>query len=259
VTARGGGASLLLGALIELSERTRSIFFDDYPAFSGSSRTAASPRRLNLRHQAIIEANRDVLAGARVLDLASHDGRWSFAALKAGAQHVTGVEARPGLVGAANRAFAKYDVAPTQYQFIEGDMFRVLEQNTFDVDVVLCLGFIYHTLRYGELFRGISEAGPDYCILDTKVLQSDQAYVQILTNRTGKRSNAFDDDLSQRGHALVGYPSLPALDLILDLYDFEVEQQFDWVALLDTVPRSKRISGYATGDRVTLRCRSRQP
>jgi hypothetical protein len=51
------------------------MFFDDYPAFYASSRTAAFPARLGLRHRAIIERNRDVLAGARVLDLASHDGR----------------------------------------------------------------------------------------------------------------------------------------------------------------------------------------
>ena len=71
------------------------MFFDDYPLFYETSKTASSKARLNVRHQAIIEANRDILKDARVLDLASHDGRWSFAALKAGAAHVTGVEARP--------------------------------------------------------------------------------------------------------------------------------------------------------------------
>lgn len=240
-------------------ERTTLIFFDDYPAFCGSGKTAAIPHRLNLRHQAIIEANRDILAGARVLDLASHDGRWSFAAHKAGAEHVIGVEARPSLVDAANKAFAEYGVAPDQYQFIQGDLFRVLARETFEVDVVLCLGFLYHTLRYGELFRGITDTGAQYCILDTKVLKSDEPLVRVLTNRTERRSNAAKDDLTEGGLALAGYPSLPALELILDVYGFEVAEQFDWTALSDSLPGpAGRISGYATGDRVTLRCRSRR-
>ena len=119
----------------------------------------------------MIEANRDILTGARVLDLASHDGRWSFAALKAGAEHVIGVEARAGLVGNANKLVRRVRRRPTEYQFIQGDLFQMLAQRTFDVDVVLCLGFIYHTLRYGELFRGITDTGAQHCILDTKILR----------------------------------------------------------------------------------------
>ena len=136
------------------------MFFDDYPLFYESSDTAASPVRLNLRHEAMITSNQDILAGARVLDLASHDGRWSFAALRAGAEHVIGVEARAGLVDAANKTFAEYGVPTQDYEFVQGDMFRILQERRFDVDVVMCLGFIYHTLRYGELFRGIIDAGP---------------------------------------------------------------------------------------------------
>ena len=56
---------------------------------------------------------------------------------------------------------------------------------------------------------------------------------------------------------MAGYPSLPALELMLDVYDFEMEEQFDWAALAETLPGSRgRISGYGTGERVTLRCRS---
>ena len=99
------------------------MFFDDYPAFNETSRTAASPARLNLRHEAMIEPNRDILAGARVIDLASHDGRWSFAAHEAGAAHVTGVEARRPMVEAARRTFAGYGVPSDRYTFIRGDLF----------------------------------------------------------------------------------------------------------------------------------------
>ena len=49
---------------------------------------------MNERYEALFASNRDIFDGARVLDLATHDGRYSFAALKTGAAHVTGVEVR---------------------------------------------------------------------------------------------------------------------------------------------------------------------
>lgn len=76
-------------------------FFDRVPGFFETSETSSFRWRLNLRHEAIFTENADLLSGARVLDIASHDGRWSMAALQAGAAHVTGVEARPDLVAHA--------------------------------------------------------------------------------------------------------------------------------------------------------------
>lgn len=233
------------------------MFFDDYPLFYESSDTAASPVRLNLRHEAMITSNQDILAGARVLDLASHDGRWSFAALRAGAEHVIGVEARAGLVDAANKTFAEYGVPTQDYEFVQGDMFRILQERRFDVDVVMCLGFIYHTLRYGELFRGIIDASPRYCILDTKIILGDEPLVRLNVNRTKVQSHAAQDDVSYRDQTVAGWPSLPALKLILDVYGLAVEDHYDWPALLARHPKAGRaVRDYVTGNRVTLRCRA---
>lgn len=237
------------------------MFFDDYPLFYETSETASSATRLNLRHQAMIEANRDILDGARVLDLASHDGRWSFAALKAGAAHVTGVEARRPLVENANKTFAEYGVPTDRYSFVQGDMFRVLAEQEFDVDVVMCLGFIYHTLRYGELFRGIMDAKPRHCIIDTKVILGDEPLVRLNVNRTGVQSNAAKDQLTHNRRAIAGWPSVPALKLMLEVYDIDVEEQYDWPKLLEGhPPDTLRAAGdYHTGNRVTLRCSTRRP
>jgi hypothetical protein len=53
---------------------------------------------------------------------------------------------------------------------------------------------------------------------------------------------------------------VPALHLMLDVYDFEVEEQFDWPTLLASRPDVPRrvVSDYNTGHRVTLRCRRRE-
>lgn len=231
------------------------MFFDDYPKFYETSETAATARRLNLRHMAMIEANRDILAGARVLDLASHDGRWSFAALQAGAAHVTGVEARRSLVDNARKTFADYGVDSDRYRFVRGDMFRVLERQEFDVDVVMCFGFIYHTLRYGELFRGIANTKPRHCIIDTKVITDDKPLVWVNVNRTGVQSHAARDALSNRRRAIAGWPSVPALELMMGVYGLQVEDRYDWPALLEQWPDAQRNCGdYRTGRRVTLRC-----
>ncbi len=236
------------------------MFFDDYPLFYETSKTAKTATRLDLRREAMIEANRDILDGARVLDLASHDGRWSFAALKAGAAHVTGVEARRPLVENARKTFAEYGVPTDRYKFIRGDMFQVLARKEFDVDVVMCLGFIYHTLRYGELFRGIIDAKPQYCIIDTKVILGDEPLIRVNVNRTSRQANAAKDEVSHGQQAVAGWPSVPALKLMLDVYDLEVEEQYDWPALLDSRPEVRRSAGdYDAGNRVTLRCRARGP
>jgi hypothetical protein len=56
-------------------------FLGDNPRYADSS---LALNRLNQRHRFIVEAYADEIAGARVLDLACHDGRWSYALAAAG-------------------------------------------------------------------------------------------------------------------------------------------------------------------------------
>ena len=58
-------------------------FFDAFPKFVETSQTGPWCERLNARYLALVHANRDIIRGATVLDLASHDGRFTFAALGA--------------------------------------------------------------------------------------------------------------------------------------------------------------------------------
>ena len=63
-------------------------FFDDYPNFFQTSKTVEHPNHLNGRFKAIIESNLNIIKNSSILDIASHDGRWSFAALKNGAKSI---------------------------------------------------------------------------------------------------------------------------------------------------------------------------
>lgn len=236
-----------------------NYFFDDYPLFYETSETAVTRHRLHLRHLAMIEANRELLQGARVLDLASHDGRWSFAALQAGAEHVIGLEARAELVSNARNTFMEYGVPEERYEFVRGDLFRLLKHRDFEVDVVLCLGFMYHTLRYPDLLRGIAAARPRHCLIDTKVILDDKPLVHVLVDKAGVQSNGARDGASHGRNVLAGWPSMPALRLMLDAYDFDIEDEYDWPRLLADHPEKLRgLGDYVTGNRVTLRCRSRR-
>jgi hypothetical protein len=234
------------------------MFFDEHPEFLETSSTAATVMRLNLRHAAIIEENRKVLRGARVLDIASHDGRWSFAALQAGAASVTGVEGREYLVAHANETFAAKGVDPSRYNFIAGDAHDVLTEGVGQYDVVMCLGFLYHTLRYVELFSGIRATGARYVIIDTRVTPTKNAIISVFSNPVERESMAVEDRFSYGGKALVGRPSMAALQEMLDVYGYEIASQTDWSRVLGKVSRSEGVAQkYREGGRVTLVAESR--
>ena len=235
------------------------MFFDDHPRFMETSSTAANRDRLNLRHEAIITANRHVFDGARVVDIASHDGRWSCAALRAGAKHVIGIEARQDLVDHSNENMAHYGFSPDSYHFECGDVFDVLHDQQLrleDADVVMCLGFFYHTLRYPELLTGITRLNPGFLILDTAVYDSTEKVVRIFSESTGKERNAVAGPGTRNARMLTGWPSVPALELMLSMWDYQVEEYVDWSALIGAHPDVARQSTrqYAEGNRITARC-----
>ena len=229
-------------------------FFDDHPRFLETSSTSAGVRRLNLRHRALVEANRDVLDGARVLDIASHDGRWSLAALEAGAAHVTGIEARPELVAHAEQTLATYGARQGSYRFVTGDVFAVLADADLDVDVIQCFGFLYHTLRYPEFFSLLRRLEPRHLLMDTRVANVSGRVIQVLVNESTRQAHAAADDYTEGTKTLVGWPSPGALRLMLRTYGFRVEDTYDWEAVGRTVG-TKLVGRYQRGERVTWRCR----
>lgn len=194
--------------------------------------------------------NRPLFAGARVLDIASHDGRWSLAALEAGASHVTGVEARPDLVGNAEATFVVEGIEPTRYAFVTGDVFDVLAEPA-SYDLVLCLGFFYHTLRHLELLGRIRQTGARHVIIDTEVHQSPERIMRIGMERTERQGNAVAD-LYTVDRVVTGRPTLPALNLMLESQGFELDRVSDWDGLLRDNPAATGINDYRTGRRLTV-------
>jgi 2-polyprenyl-3-methyl-5-hydroxy-6-metoxy-1,4-benzoquinol methylase len=227
-------------------------WFDQHPRFLDTSQTAIGPRRLNMRHQALIEDNADILAGARVLDIASHDGRWALAALEAGAAHVTGIEARPELVDNAHETFAHYGADPSRYSMVTGDVFAVLKEQKFDVDVIQCFGFLYHTLRYPELFSAFRQLEPRHLVVDTRVHHASASVIRVYVNEATVQTHAAFDDYTEGTKTVVGSPSPKALRRMLGVFGFTVEREYDWEAASRDVAAA--VGTYERGERVTWRC-----
>jgi cyclopropane fatty-acyl-phospholipid synthase-like methyltransferase len=228
-------------------------FFDHFPAFFETSHTGASSNRLNKRFEAIFETDRTIFAGANVLDIASHDGRWSFAAIKAGASRVTGVEPRRHLVEHANETFRKYNVAKEAYSFEQEDVFRYLRHTEEVFDVVLCLGFFYHTYRHPELLSLIKKVNPSHLIVDSRVIKAKGLICDVRKDRVEQEFEAYEEDSSYEGMTYVAAPSLPLLRDMLSHFRFDITE-VDWNALVGESVHG--IGDYADGRRATLICRA---
>lgn len=226
----------------------------------GTSTTANDPTRLGIRHRAIFESNAAIFRDAKVLDIASHDGRWTIAAIKMGAAFTTGIEVRPEMIRHAEENFAEYDIPHHAYRFINDDVFDVLkdgESHRIEADVVMCLGFIYHTLRYQDLFTGIRALNPKYLLIDTAVILADRPFVRLKLEDTTKEAAGADHTFGLQGHMITGQPSASALELLVTAHGFKVLEKFDWPNFLDRdYPDEESVQSYYEGRRVTWLCTS---
>jgi len=239
-----------------VGSRAASWFFERYPRFYWTSSTAPATARLNLRYEAIFGENRDIFAGASVLDLASHDGRFSLAALATGARSVIGIEARPDLVKVATESLAEYGYGKDRVRFVTGDVHDVLISQDFEADVVLCAGFLYHTLRYNELLEGIRRTKARYLIIDTfsPYMMDPVPNVNVITEHADEQGKAAADVYTHGASVLVGLPNLAAIRTMLGAYGYRVERLSDWAGLMRDNPGAEMCGDYENGTRITARC-----
>jgi methyltransferase family protein len=229
-------------------------FFDRFDRFYSTSQSAISDR-LNKRHRVCIQRHEKLLRGKRVLDIASHDGLFSFAALQAGCSHVTGIEVRPHLVEAAKANFSLYGIEPSRYRFYLGDVLHTLHNEKIEVDVVLLLGFFYHTSRHAELASLISSTGAEHIILDTVILHDDIAQGRALVTLKQERADVEGFGFEEGPFALVGVPSRDAIKLIFQHNGFSTDE-IDWTPYLKS---PDGLWGYDVGTRATFLLSRKQP
>jgi hypothetical protein len=175
---------------------------------------------------------------------------------------VIGIEARPELVQNAVETLGHYGYGPDRAQFIAGDIFSTFATQDFDVDVVLCLGFLYHTMRYNELMHGIRKANPRHIVIDTAspMMMSDIAAVAVQRDFHERQRAAAHDDYTYGDSVLVGQPNLKAISVIARSYDYKIEGISDWGGLLRDNPdlvALGEVGDYAKYVRTTVRLAER--
>ncbi len=179
-------------------------------------------KRLNSRHRLLIEPFVPQIRGARVLDLACHDGRWSYALAAAGADEVLGIEARQELID-------KFDEFPdrdmkSRVTLRCADIFTALEDLAARgeiFNVVAVYGIFYHIMDHYRLLNLIRRLRPKIILIDSEFIMVDNGIIQILTEKTDTPLNAVADHAYQPRIA-VGVPSHRATELMAETLDYEV-------------------------------------
>jgi hypothetical protein len=220
-------------------------FFDAFPRFVETSETGPWLDRLNARYVALIDANRGLIDGASVLDLASHDGRFSFAALHAGATRVIGIEHDPRLVQKAEENLSFYGVTRDRYEFVAGDMFERI-RTVGRCDLVFCFGIFYHINDHMRLLTEFAEFDPRAVIFDTNVSLNAGAVIELRAPLAGSPPPP--------GSHIEGWPSRAALEAMWSSFGWTFDY-FDWLGSgmvdhpkLDDYAGSRRLTAVVTSD-----------
>jgi trehalose 2-sulfotransferase len=216
-------------------------FFDRHDqmikSLSAKSKTATdfiNMIRLRRRYCAIIAQNRPLFQGARVLDLVSAKGFWSFAALESGAAYVAAVERSRKPVLAGVKAFADYGIKPESFRFIRSGLFAALE--SFDpeaFDVILCKGS-FDQAHFPQLFEHLSRLRPKHVILDTMIASGQGPLARFTIagstrTRKGRKASKQRNPLKPDKGRI---SSTPSHDLIEFLCDPEFRcRSIDWQAM----------------------------
>lgn len=171
-------------------------------------RGTAALDRINKRYELIIGPHKDLLKGAKIMDFGSYDGRWTYAALDAGAAHVTGIEINQEFTDQAEANLNTLGVSPDDYNFIVGDLLTELKKvEPGEYDGVVCAGVYYHITYHVELMNELKRLGLKWIIVDSSVVTDEKPVVQW----------------SVAPYGLEGTPSASAIELIAEQAGFEYE------------------------------------
>jgi len=202
-------------------------FLEANPRYTGKR---LSINRLNQRHAYLVRPFLAELAGARVLDLASHDGRWSYALSSAGAASVVGIEARADQI-------AQFDVYPggpakERVRFVHADVYdelpKMIERGeTFDV--VAVYGLYYHLMDHYGLLKLVKQLAPGLIVIDSEWHLSESPTIRLAVEPTASHLNSIAHEADQE-IAPVGIPSRSAMELMAESLGYRVDWS-DWDAL----------------------------
>jgi SAM-dependent methyltransferase len=185
--------------------------------------TESRAQRIYERYKRIIGANLQYIEGKTVLDLASNNGRWTWAALDAGASYVLGIEGRQELIDVGLPAFA--EIEADRFDFVCGDVYDSVDigakMGRTSFDTVLCLGLFYHISDHYRLIRVMRAFNPKCIIIDSAFINTDAPEVRFKTEDATDASMAIAEGSADR--ALAGRASVGFLKLAAKLSGYDLE------------------------------------
>lgn len=242
-------------------------FFDSYVDFALEHFDQCNPitfestdknhslARLNKRHIAVMQTMPDIFKNANVLDIACANCRWSFASIKSGAKHVTGIEPRETSLTNGINLFEKYNVDKSSYTFLNGDAFTLLPTLDKNYDVVLLMGFLAHVFDQPRLISNIAKLSPKYLIVDSG-FSAKKGMLCTITKIKNADGFIFPNETSVNDYTYGTVPSLPFIKDMIDFYGFEILKEVDWQQIANN-EGTLGIEDYADGRRVTLICKNK--
>lgn len=210
-------------------------FFDFLGTIEPYSEKPGPVRRLNERHRVLIEPLAGEIAGARVLDLGAHDGRWAYAFAGAGAASVVGIEGRGELIA----RFAQFPDAGLKARVAlrEGDIFEGMEAALAAgecYDMIGVLGIFYHIMDHFRLLRLVRAFRPRLIIVDGDFALAKNAMIQLMRESVENPLNSIAQVAGQQ-RALIGIPSAKAMEMMADAIGYSCHW-LDW----EHLPEARR-------------------
>ena len=185
-------------------------------------------KRQNERYKRIIYQNIDHVRNKKIIDIASHNGLWSFAALENGAEYTFGIEGRQELIDSGMSAFSKFD--RHKYEFVCDDIFNALSKLDIysqpQFDTVFCLGIFYHIMDHYRLMQMITQLKPEAIIMDTGLINSEELVIKLYLEDTDRILNAIPERDNQK-RRLVGFPSVSALKAMAESCGYKA-RMIEW-------------------------------
>lgn len=202
-------------------------FVDELPMYRDKKH---SSKRLNIRHRFLIDPFKEQIEGARVLDLAAHDGRWSYALSAAGAKYVVGIEGRENLVS----HFADYPDSDikSRVDLRVGDIFdgvRDLNLTGQIFDVIALYGIFYHIMDHMHLLRECLKLKPQIIIIDSLFHQAPYNMIMLIKEETSNDLNATPKSDGQEMD-LTGVPSFTAMNTMAEVLNCDIVWM-DWTVV----------------------------
>ncbi len=202
-------------------------FLSELPQYAGQRNKVS---RLNNRFAFLIAEFSEDIAGATVLDLGAHDGRWAYAFAGAGATKVTAIEARAEVAARFQDypdAGLKARVAMQVQDVFVGLEEAVRARRTYDV--VAIYGLLYHVMDHFRLLDLVRQLNPKVIIIDSDFIKQNGALIRLGRERTDNELNAAPQFAGQ-STAVKAIPSRGALEMMADALGYAVTW-VDWGAL----------------------------